>query len=355
MKKVFTGIGLMLLAIFSLSGCGVVGGKNASLSVVYGAAAVVSLLLLMICYRLVHKNRKWFMVLFSSVLLVNVGYTFLSVSTGLEMALWANRVAYLGSVFLPYTMLMIILETTHTAYPKWLRYALGALAGVVFLIAASPGILPIYYKEVSFAVINGVSVLVKVYGPLHPVYLLYLVGYFSAMVAVIARAYSHKSFDNTAQAVIVAIAVFVNMGVWFIEQTAHFDFEFLSLSYIISELFLLGANMMINEHQRIKEQLLQLSTKNTPVAEEIVSEADITEIKDQFIKGYSELTPKEKEVFDMYVAGYGTKEILAGLNIKENTLKYHNKNIYTKLGITSRKQLVAVYKQLCITQQLSDE
>ena len=197
MKKVFTGIGLMLFAIFSLSGCGVVGGKDASLSVVYGAAAVVSLLLLMVCYRLVHKNRKWFMVLFSSVLLVNVGYTFLSVSTGLEMALWANRVAYLGSVFLPYTMLMIILETTHTTYPKWLRYALGSLAGVVFLIAASPGILPIYYKEVSFAVVNGVSTLVKVYGPLHPVYLLYLVGYFSAMVAVIARAYSHKSFDNT--------------------------------------------------------------------------------------------------------------------------------------------------------------
>ena len=118
---------------------------------------------------------------------------------------------------------------------------------------------------------------------------------------------------------------------------------------------LIGVHMMINEHQRIKEQLLQLSTKNTPAAEEIISEADITEIKDQFIKGYSELTPKEKEVFDMYVAGCGTKEILAGLNIKENTLKYHNKNIYAKLGITSRKQLVAVYKQLCITQQLPDK
>ena len=55
------------------------------------------------------------------------------------------------------------------------------------------------------------------------------------------------------------------------------------------------------------------------------------------------------------LSGCGTKEILDRLNIKENTLKYHNKNIYAKLGITSRKQLVAVYKQLCITQQLSDE
>jgi len=28
------------------------------------------------------------------------------------------------------------------------------------------------------------------------------------------------------------------------------------------------------------------------------------------------------------------------LNIKENTLKYHNKNLYGKLGVSSRKQLL---------------
>ena len=30
------------------------------------------------------------------------------------------------------------------------------------------------------------------------------------------------------------------------------------------------------------------------------------------------------------------------LSIKENTLKYHNKNIYSKLGISSRKQLLEI-------------
>ena len=41
-----------------------------------------------------------------------------------------------------------------------------------------------------------------------------------------------------------------------------------------------------------------------------------------------------------------TKEIMAYLNIKENTLKFHNKNLYSKLGVTSRKELVEVYKQI---------
>jgi hypothetical protein len=36
---------------------------------------------------------------------------------------------------------------------------------IVFFIAASPGITDIYYREVSLEVINGVSMLRKVYGP----------------------------------------------------------------------------------------------------------------------------------------------------------------------------------------------
>lgn len=33
---------------------------------------------------------------------------------------------------------------------------------------------------------------------------------------------------------------------------------------------------------------------------------------------------------------------MSELNITENTLKYHNKNIYSKLGVSSRKQLIEI-------------
>ena len=35
---------------------------------------------------------------------------------------------------------------------------------------------------------------------------------------------------------------------------------------------------------------------------------------------------------------------MAMLNIKENTLKFHNKNLYHKLGVSSRKELLEIYK-----------
>ena len=224
MKKSLAALSAVFIFILSLSGCTAVGSKSNSLAIIYSIATAISALLLIGCIGLVRKKRLWFITLFASVLVVNAGYALLSISTGLEMALWANRVSYLGSVFLPLTMLMILLNVTNTPYRKRLSGILFAVSAVIFLIAATPGILPIYYKEVSFAVVGGVSTLVKVYGPLHPIYLVYLLGYFSAMVAIIIHANIKKTIDTTAHAIIIAIAVFVNIGVWLIEQLVHIDF-----------------------------------------------------------------------------------------------------------------------------------
>ena len=59
-----------------------------------------------------------------------------------------------------------------------------------------------------------------------------------------------------------------------------------------------------------------------------------------FLKGIHQLTPTERKVFDLYLDGKNAKEILTILSITENTLKFHNKNIYNKLGVSSRKQLL---------------
>ncbi len=348
MKKRLLGI-LSLIGITSgLSGCSSVGDEAASRSIIYGGAAVLSALLLIGCLFLVRKKRQWFVLLFSSVLVVNIGYTVLSVSSGLEMALWANRVSYLGSVFLPLAMLMIILNITNTRTKRWVPISLFSLAVAVFLIAASPGILSIYYKEVSFEIINGVSTLVKVYGPLHPLYLVYLLGYFSAMIAVIIRASIKKTFDSTAHAVIIAMAVFVNIGVWFIEQISSIDFEFLSVSYIITELFLCGVHMVMNENQRLrelvrqKEETLRATSTDNSRADRVVS----AEMMEYFAQGLGTLTSQERQIYEAYLSGTSTKDIMIELNIRENTLKFHNKNLYSKLGVSSRKQLLEVYRAI---------
>jgi len=337
-----------------LSGCGAAEGKTVDLTIIYGVAMAISLLLLVGYCTLAKQKMKLYMLLFSSVAVVNIGYFWLSVSPTLEQALMANRLAYLGSVLLPLSMFFIIRKATNCKRSPTLFWVLLGISGAIFLIAASGGILGIYYKEVSLQVVNGVSSLKKVYGPLHSLYLVFLLGYLVAMVTTIIRAAVKKNINTPAHGVILAIAVSVNIGVWFIEQVADFDFEMLCLSYIISELFLLGVHLVVSENERLQTlvsqaQAVQSQDAAAPIPREIESWADPERVK-LFIAGLDALTPTEKRVYDAYVNRFTTKEIMASMNITENTLKFHNKNIYSKLGVSSRKELLQLYAQISTMQ-----
>ncbi|MDR1704019.1 MAG: helix-turn-helix transcriptional regulator [Clostridiales bacterium] len=53
------------------------------------------------------------------------------------------------------------------------------------------------------------------------------------------------------------------------------------------------------------------------------------------------LTRAERTIFNLYVQGYNAKEITEILVLSVNTVKTHNRHIYNKLGVTSRKELLA--------------
>lgn len=283
------------------------------------------------------------MLLFTSVLVVNAGYFNLAVATNLTSALWANRISYLGSVFLPMSMLMIILNATNTRTHPLLPAFLTSIGILIFAVTASPGYSDIYYKEVSFNIVNGVGVLEKVYGAWHKIYLIYLLCYYAATIGVVVRTFLQKKVSSVSHAIVLTLAVTVNLGVWFIEQLIHLDFEILSVSYIITELFLLCLNWIVTENKKLQAMV--------EAQEEAVKEPNNSNIPDipeesltQLEETLGTLTKTERHIFDLYMQNRSTKEILAELNIKENTLKFHNKNLYGKLGVSSRKQLQWQYR-----------
>ena len=63
--------------------------------------------------------------------------------------------------------------------------------------------------------------------------------------------------------------------------------------------------------------------------------SDIAEILSEHI-GNEELTPTETRILQQIVAGKANKEIAYDLNISENTVKTHVKNVFEKLGVSDR-------------------
>ena len=351
MKNKVAGVFLLFTLLIVLSGLSIIEDKSGNLSMVYGITTAISLILLIGYCNTIKKPELWFILLFSAVLIVNIGYFTLSVSTSLEEALLANRISYLGSVFLPMSMLMIILHIYKINYAKWIPWLLFIISLLIFFVAASPGYLDIYYASVSLEIHDGVASLTKEYGPLHVLYFVYLLTYFGAMVMVIFFSSIKKRLDSHTQAIMVASAVLVNICVWLLEQLIHLDFEFLSVSYIISELFLLGLTIMVQEGGHLRFEFNVTSddlTKEQITPEEYdLSSAPhfiIPPEKETKMKHLSAhlltLTPTEQAIYELHIAKKSTTEILEIMNIKENTLKYHNKNIYSKLGISSKKELL---------------
>lgn len=370
-KGILLSIPLTLMCL--LSGCSTIGNKSMSMSIIYIVATIISFLILVGYATFSNKKNVWYLLLFSSVFIVNIGYTALSVSTEINEALLANRISYFGSVFLPLSMLMLIMDACKIKYKKWLPIALVCISVPVFLIAASPGYSDIYYKSASLVIANGFTTLDKEYGSLHSVYLYYLIGYFASMIATIIYSVAKKKIETSLQAIILFTAVFINIGIWLLEQLVHIEFELLSVSYIASELFLLFLSLLHKEQQSLQAKNIttenyianDIETKipavttqtvemdnaevqtyiesNNDIIVETKSESEVFAEKCQYFESQiKNLTPTEHTIYELYMDKKSTKEVLDILNIKETTLKYHNKNIYGKLGVSSKKQLLEI-------------
>lgn len=75
----------------------------------------------------------------------------------------------------------------------------------------------------------------------------------------------------------------------------------------------------------------------------------------RFLRHLDTLTPAERRVFDLYVREYRAARIAKELHISENTVKYHNGNIYGKLEVGSRKELLNYIRAMRYEQQKQEK
>lgn len=60
----------------------------------------------------------------------------------------------------------------------------------------------------------------------------------------------------------------------------------------------------------------------------------------QFEERLMSLSKAERRIFDLYMEGYNARQICSTLYISINTLKTHNRRIYTKMNVSSRAELL---------------
>lgn len=320
------------------------------MTTLYGIIFVISLLMIATYYYVDRKRDIWLLFLFVCVAICDLGYFLLSVAKSLDFALWANRIAYLGNIFLPFSILMMIMNLSRFAYPKCLPGILIGNNMIMLFIVSSGGWLPIYYKDVSFEIINGVGTLIKDYGPLHNLYKVFLFAYFSAMIAIIIYTAVKKTVVSIKHSIFLAFVVIGNIAIWLVENSINAGFEFMSISYIITEgliLFLYGIlqDYGLADTQGISSESVVIQTETA----QTVSDEQTANIRyfeqnqiDVIFDNWDDirsLSQREKEVLRLIMQNKKRKDIADELFVTESTIKKHTSSIFKKLNINNRSEL----------------
>ncbi len=354
-SKLFIGLALVFIAVSILlpaffasappsADSAPVAEKTGNMMIVYSATALCSVLLLL-AYALFEKKKDGhFLALFSCVAAVNCGYLLQAMSGTLAGAMMANRLSYSGAAYSVLVMLLIIMDVCQIRRGKVLTALLIAISTAAFVLAAGGDRLGLYYEAVSIETVNGITKLVKDYGPLHIVYPIYLLSYFAGMVAVVLYAARKKKLSSPKYAVFLVAVVLTNLIVWAVEQVIDVDFEFLSISYIATEIMLLAIFSMLRDYGLIQpggslvsvELLTQINTKyaagNLPPNMEALFRS--------FARKVEALSPAERRILNYYIDGYEIADVPELAFISIHTVKKHNRSIYQKLEIASRDELM---------------
>ena len=318
------------------------------MAIEYGITLAFAIGLLVAYLLMVKKKELWLTMLFVCVTVVNFGYLLLSLAKTVEFAILANDVAYLGSVFLCMCMLLTIVKLCGFEIKKTQVIICLSAGFLMYLMIATAGFLPWYYKSVSLEMINGSAKLVKEYGVLHPVYLFYLLIYFAAMIATIVHSVKSKKIGNPKFAGFMAGVVCSNIIVWLFEKFIRWEFEFLAVTYIISELLLLLVYWMMQDYVRKSDVPVYTAAKweqpgvdiDTMPMEEKIGRV-LASLKDGEL-----LVPREREILERILCNERRREIADAMHLSENTVKTYTRTLYAKLGVKSRTELYALLLQV---------
>ena len=316
------------------------------MTIAYAVLFVISILLPIIFYLCIQKkqNQIWLLLIYICVSVANLGYLLLSCSKTIEFALVANKIAYFGNVYIMLFMFIIISQLCGFSYKKWVIGLLLALSSIMYCIVLTTGYLDWYYESVELITVDGASKLDKEYGPLHSLYLVYIIAFFVAMLVVIIISFIRKKNNSSKLTGLMLTIVLSNIGVWIVEKIVTWNFEFLSVSYLMSECVFLFVYWLLQDYVKLVDIPVVKEEKMSVI---FVDNENKKNRKEEILSRLPQgtvLSSRQLEVLEGILDGKTRKEIAYDLHLSENTIKMHTSSLYKALHVSCREEIYELFK-----------
>lgn len=167
------------------------------------------------------------------IVVTNLGFYFLSVSTDVKEAIVAQKLTYFGGIFLPVFYFLMVLEICHIEIRRSFSVVFLLIQCVLYGFVTTIGQNDLFYKSVSLVIKNGNVTLVREYGPLHIFYPLSMYFYLIASISVTIYALIRKRTMNRRGAVAMVTLCAIAVSIYVVERFTGFEYEILPVAYVL--------------------------------------------------------------------------------------------------------------------------
>ena len=209
-------------------------------SVVYlGLFVFVMILLVIYAGRWQKGFSVYFTLIFTIIPVAVLGTYYLSVSKTADEALNAQKIVYVGGVFLVYFFTLAILDLCNISVPKWIRVLVLLDSGLMFLIIQTTEYTGLFYTKYSLSIVNDGVYLERAYGPMHSVYVFTMGIYMVVVLISVLYSLCFKKNVPKKRAVLLLVVEGICFDAYVVEKTIDLNLSLSVLSYAIAEIVFL--------------------------------------------------------------------------------------------------------------------
>ncbi len=203
----------------------------------YFSMFAVSILLTVIYAFIWHRHFDVnITIIYIIISVTNLGYWFKNTAPDLPQAIMANKIIYIGGCFLPYFILMCVLNLCNIRVSRLVKTIPLLLSVFVYFSVLSAGYFPWFYKETVYLKENEVVHLQSAYGSMHTVHYIVLAVYLAAGIfAIIYSYFKKKQVSHTILFFLFCPEVIAVVG-YLGNRLLRFDFEIMPMTYVLAEI-----------------------------------------------------------------------------------------------------------------------
>ena len=167
------------------------------------------------------------------------------------------------------------------------------------------------------------------------------------MVTLLCISFKKNKKASQIHATGMLIIVLGNIGMWLVQKVVPWEFELLSITYLMSAGGFLAVWLVLSDyvHKSEVSPPIIVEEKAPIIIVDSISRAEKIKIILESLPENTALSPRQMDILERILDGKSRKEIAVDLHLSENTVKTHTGMLYKALGVSGRDEIYAMFQK----------